>query len=502
MRKILFSGIILFLSTVAAIKAEAVELGRCVIYHAPDAPPSVKEAAKELRTYIGKVIGVQLEIRTTAASPMIALGDTEHSRAAKLDGGKPLAYEEYIIRTHGGNVYIVGRDIPGDGKTEHFGDSFGTRYGVYEFLEEVLGVRWLLPGEKGVYLPSLPANYRTGKLNKRFQPPYASRRLIFNWPKNQAVYDWTKFNKMIPDVAFTSGRRYLHNYHSWSVLFPLSETHFTAKYNKSALRTFRDNPEYFGVSRAGKRISPVGQFSLCLSNEKLLSDMAERVKNSVRSSKDRFKGWNNCLYSCIAPADAQPSCYCTECRKYVRPIDYEKLGAVAYPGKVENWSELVFRYYRALCEKLPEYTLSGYVYYKSEFTYPGVRPMPRNFIGIMAPLHTGYGPVRLYEPVNRTWHNWQKSWDGIFSEQIYYGVDFWLRQNTGAPMSPCPGLMKDTFRALLKRPYVGLYMYANKHYGHSGIYNWMMMKMEWNPHLDPFRLMDEYLQKAYGKEAA
>ncbi|MBO5725396.1 MAG: hypothetical protein J6S58_11270 [Lentisphaeria bacterium] len=82
MRKILFSGIILFLSTVAAIKAEAVELGRCVIYHAPDAPPSVKEAAKELRTYIGKVIGVQLEIRTTAASPMIALGNTEHSRAA------------------------------------------------------------------------------------------------------------------------------------------------------------------------------------------------------------------------------------------------------------------------------------------------------------------------------------------------------------------------------------------------------------------------------------
>ena len=488
--------------TAFAWGSQAVQLSKCVIYHAPDAPQSVKEAAKELRTYIGKVMNVHLQIRTTPSSPMIALGDTPESRKAKLAGGKPLAYEEFIIRTHGGNLYIVGKDLPGDAKTEYFGDSFGTRYGVYEFMEAVLGIRFLLPGEKGVYLPSLPKNYRTGKLAIRFQPPYASRRLIFNWPHNKAVYEWTKFNKMIPDVAFTSGRRYLHNYHSWSSLFPLSETHFTAKYNKSAAKTFRDDPEYFGVNRAGKRVAPVGQFSLCLSNEKLLDDMAQRVRNSVRCSRDRFKGWNNYLYSCISPADAQPSCYCKECRKRVRPIDYRKVGTVAYPGRVENWSELVFHYYRTLCEKLPDHTLSGYVYYKSEFTYPGVKPMPKNFVGIMAPLHTGYGPVRLYEDVNRTWHNWQRSWDGIFSEQVYYGVDFWLRQSAGAPMSPCPGLMKDTFQALLKRPYIGLYMYANKDYGHSGIYNWMMMKMEWNPRLDPFALMDEYLLKAYGKAAA
>ena len=480
----------------------AVELSKCVIYHAPDAPPSVKEAARELSDYLAKILGVKLKVQNEPGQPMIALGDTPQTQAARITDGKPLAYEEFVIRTHGGNLYIVGRDMPNDGKTEFYGDSFGTRYGVYDFLENVLGVRWLLPGERGIYLPKYPSDYRSGPLNIRFQPRFSSRKLVFNWPKNPAVHEWTKFNKMIPNAAFACGWRYLHNYHSWSVLFPLSETHFTAKYNKSALKTFREHPEYFGMSKAGKRISPVGQFSLCLSNVKLMDEMAERVKNSVRCQRDRFKGWDRYRYSCISPADAQPSCNCPECRRYVRPNDYSALGTVAYPGNVENWSELVFMYYRALCERLPDYILSGYVYYKSEFTYPGISPMPRNFLGIMAPLHTGYGPVRLYEPVNRAWHNWQKSWDGIFTEQFYYGVDFWLRQSVGAPMSPYPGLMKDTFETLVKRPYVGLQIYENKGYGHSGLYMWMMMKMEWNPYLDPYKLMDEYLNKAYGAATA
>lgn len=125
--------------------------------------------------------------------------------------------------------------------------------------------------------------------------------------------------------------------------------------------------------------------------------------------------------------------------------------------------------------------------------------MPENFIAEMAPLHTGYGPIRLYEPINHTWLKWQKSWDGIFTRQIYYCVDFWMRQYAGAPMSPYPSIMRDTFQAISSRPsYVGIYSYGNQGFGHSACYNWVILKLMWNPSLDPQKLMDEFLEKAYG----
>lgn len=478
----------------------AVELSKCIIFYDASSPQSVKDAAQELQEHLAKAVSVKLPVATSPRSPMIALGDSKAAQDAGIFGSK-LEYEEYVIRTVGSDLFIVGHDIPNDGKNEFFGDSFGTRYATYDFLEKVIGVRWLLPGPQGTYIPNLGVDYDTGKVNLRFRPRFASRRLIFGWPRDKYRDEWTKFNKFIPNPAFQSGYRYLHNWHSWGYLFP-QKGHFSTKYNLSALDTYRNHPEYFGMSPSGNRVSPAGEFSLCLSNPALLDDMAERVKNSVRCEKERFTGWNDYQYSCISPADGQPSCWCKTCRSNVLKNDYEKTGAVAYPRDLMNWSPLVFPYYRRICELLPDYTLSGYVYYNYEFTYPGIKPMPKNFIGIMAPLHTGYGPVRLYEPVNQTWHKWQESWDGIFQEQIYYGCDFWMRQNCGAPMSPYPGLMKDTFQTLLKRPYVGLFIYSNNGYGHSGVYNWMMMKLEWDPTLDPYELMNDYLEKSYGSEAA
>ena len=72
---------------------QAVELSKCVIYHAPDAPQSVKEAARELSIYLEKITGAKLKIQIKPGQPMIVLGDTPQTQAAGITGGRPLAYE-------------------------------------------------------------------------------------------------------------------------------------------------------------------------------------------------------------------------------------------------------------------------------------------------------------------------------------------------------------------------------------------------------------------------
>lgn len=478
-----------------------IQLKDCAIYVDPSAPPSVKMASAELQKYLKLATGAELSIVNKPQTPMIALGDNPAARKAGIEAEK-LAYEEYIIRTVDGNLYVAGRDVPNDGKTEFFGDSFGTRYAVQDFLENIMGISWLIPGERGIYIPKLSTAYEIKDLNIRYKPRFEHRFLLVNWPFNRDVHDWLCHNRMVPDTSHFSGSRYLWNNHSWTLYYPEKGQADYDKYNKTAADTYRDNPEFFGMNRNGLRVAPVGQFDLCLSNQKLIDDFSARIPRFRQRQSNAFKGWGDYKYACVQPNDFTPKCQCKQCQAVVLDLDPKKTGELAYQGNVRNWSPLVFDFFRKICEKNPDYLISGYAYAQSEFPYPKMKPMPRNFICMMAPLHTGYGPVRLYEPVNQSWHNWQKSWDGIFREQIYYGADFWFNQNCGAPMSPYPEMMKETFHALLARPYVGAFMYQNKGYGHSGLYMWMMMKLLWNPQRDPYELMDEYLEKAYGKKAA
>ena len=78
-------------------------------------------------------------------------GDTETGRTFGLDPER-LPRETYVLRSVGNDLFIGGRESGGDPFAEHNPD-VGPLFGVYEILEEVLGVRWLWPGELGTYVP-------------------------------------------------------------------------------------------------------------------------------------------------------------------------------------------------------------------------------------------------------------------------------------------------------------------------------------------------------------
>jgi len=138
----------------AAVAQPLAEGGRSdwVLYHAQDAPPSVQLAAQELQRVLLASTGAELPIVTEPATPMICLGDNEAARAAGLSA-EDLPRDGFRIRTIEGSLYICGREFPDD-RPEWVGwTSRGTLYGTYEFLERIVGARWLMPGEVGEDIP-------------------------------------------------------------------------------------------------------------------------------------------------------------------------------------------------------------------------------------------------------------------------------------------------------------------------------------------------------------
>ena len=158
----------------AKVKPEppsSTKLRDCVIYVANGAPPSNMTAAKELQFHLRKII-----VRDPA-QPMIAVGDSPEARAAGIHADK-IPYEGFALRGIGGNLFIVGRDIPDDGPTPTDGKSLGSLYGAYEFLESVLGVRWLLPGNLGTYFPPKNPDLEITGLHLDFAPKFKYRNFF------------------------------------------------------------------------------------------------------------------------------------------------------------------------------------------------------------------------------------------------------------------------------------------------------------------------------------
>src|SRR5690606_25752084 len=146
------------------------------------APDSVKNAARELQRDIKESTGATLPFQKETdpvSGNIISLGSTQQAAAAHVTT-EGIADEGFRIITRGENIFILGPDtvakigsssvetswrsdnmeyqlqpdVPGNQLTQNGGFSNGTANGVYTFLEDYLGVRWLFPGDLGRDVPA------------------------------------------------------------------------------------------------------------------------------------------------------------------------------------------------------------------------------------------------------------------------------------------------------------------------------------------------------------
>lgn len=182
---------------------------RAVIVKATAPDPQVLNAIATLKSYLAASTGATLLERTDAqlaADPALdnlvrvyvgfVGSDSEPGTTAQLVGLKD---DGYVIRTGVNSVTIVGPT------------SWGTRFGVYEFLERFLGIRWLMPGTDGEDVPSHPT-LTIPDTALRHQPSAISRVLapLTNkdyespgWSSTDTWKVWASRNRTRYSIDFT-----------------------------------------------------------------------------------------------------------------------------------------------------------------------------------------------------------------------------------------------------------------------------------------------------------
>jgi len=247
-----------------------------------NASPSEHFAAAELKRYIYQISGALIPYVPDSANPpakAIIVGDCEAFRSlGQTIAGGFMQDEAFVIRTVGDRLVIVG------------GRLRGTMYGVYTFLEDVIGCRWLsgtvekIPRMESIVVPQLdiaqkPAfEYRDVFIREAMNKDYAAKQKLNS--ANAAL-----------DAVRGGGIAYYPFVHTFASLVPVEKYWDT-------------HPEYFSMVN-GKRIREKTQ--LCLTNPDVLKIATQTVLDWIRDHPEAK------LYS-VSQNDWYNNCECERCK--------------------------------------------------------------------------------------------------------------------------------------------------------------------------------------------
>ncbi|MES2696281.1 MAG: DUF4838 domain-containing protein [Verrucomicrobiota bacterium] len=391
----------------------------------PDsAPPSLRLAAEELNYHLANATGAKLPILTESAlasssslSPPTApadariyLGDTQAARAAGISAST-LAPETFTLRTVSTRDLIVaGRDTGGDPLDRDA--SAGTLFGVYEWLERDLGVRWAWPGELGTHVP--PARTVTARdVDVTLSPRFFQRHLRSG----------LSFKADHPALGFTAAAA--ADYARDQTLFlrrhrmgrgeRLSYGHaFTNWWQRFG----KEHPEWFQLVN-GKRgpTKPTARYSMCVSEPSLHREIVAQW---------RARGAPN--YINVVENDILGQCECANCRAWDGPAPADANQFYSPNFKVygsrfvsDRYARFALAVQQLAAKENPKVTAVSYVY----FNY---FQAPTSDVKLNANVLLGYCPSAGWYPRLDDEHAWYKAqWSGwretgarLFSRTNYF----------------------------------------------------------------------------------
>ena len=252
-----------------------------------------------------------------------------------------------------GTVHFWGDDRGTGRQARH-----GTLFAVYGFLEEVCGIRWVAPGERGIVCPAGGRRTVPPDWSYRFRPPLGLT-LVRDYGAGRILAG----NPYAPEALRLSDAeagRIAEDRAVWALRMRHQTTRFF-KYGHAfrdwQKRYLADHPEFFGLNPYGTRGLPDKQASLvklCLSNEAVVDEI---VANWERAGKGKYLN--------VCPNDGTPGyCFCENCRKLDADLPGERFHAHKTDRYVNFWNRVVAKA-RA---KRPDVTVIAYIY--SYYRFP------------------------------------------------------------------------------------------------------------------------------------
>lgn len=436
-------------------KITIVEGGKSLatIILADNASQQVKSAATVLSQYIKESSGVNVPIAekpTPSTKVQIHVGrsnyvDKHKSGLQGMNNGDGFT----IDFPDNSNIVIVGVT------------DWGTEFGVYEFLERYLGVRWLLPTKAGDYVPSLSRIDVPIQTVKQL-PVFLYRNLsgLPVWQQNV----WARMNRM-----HDTGWQFSHNLAN---LFP------SEKYAQS-------HPEFYPIIKGKRFIPPTGEkmrWQPCFSAPGIVE---EAVNNIIEYFEKNPKETS---YS-LGINDLDGFCECEQCLAK----DGKKKNFLGYPDHANSYYQWANAVAEGVLRKFPDKWF-GCIAYSSVAQPPNGFKLNSRII----PFLTQDRMKWIDSNIERDGKNMTELWGTAATRLGWYDYMY------GTPyMVPRVyfNKMGEYIRYASYHKVQAIYAEAYPNWG-EGPKMYVALKLMWNPDADVQKLLSEWYEAAVGKDAA
>ena len=454
----------------AGIPAESMRDWTIVV--SADAIESEKYAAEELRTFFEQATGIALPIANETAAAdggRIFVGTGEEMRASAV------GFDTAGLGPDDLRIVVGKRAIAIAG-----GRPRGTLYGVYTFLEDVLGVRFLTPDH--TYVPRLPRGFVFAPMDKSYTPPVGWRNALddSNGGKN-TDYVFTvrmRLNSVFGTIPERLGGELQLELigHSFSHLLPW------ARYGK-------EHPEYFN-EKDGKRPTETHNdhegpgVNPCVTN----LDVRRIITEGALQDIERHPHRGNVA---VSMNDTYEFCECAKC-KALDDAAGSNMGSIL---------DLVNEVADVVAVKHPDVLVGTLAYIHTR--KPPVNVVPRRNVQIQL---CSYEACQIHAlddpdcPRNTGFRDDLTGW-GKLTENIY----IWhYTANFHSYLIPLPLLRSvgAKIRFSVENNAKGLFMQGPASGANlGGLRHYLICNLLWDPTRDENQLIAEFLRLHYGSQA-
>jgi len=452
-------------------------------------------AAHELQIYISKSTRAALSIRKDSEcilGNIVAIGRNKVNEKADLHLGK-LARDGFRIKATDNVLSIAGAD------------DAGTLFGVYTFLEECLGVRWLWPGELGEVVPERDT-IETGRIDIAQEPDFKWRN---RWPGGAlwgATSGPTEMRARERLLGVTRAHqleiRLWEQRNKWGGMrlyggHAMGEVYDPKRYGKT-------HPEYYALVN-GTRAVPGDDYDykhngqVCTSNPEVIQVAVEWI----RSFFDKHPDYDAVH---LTMDDGSGFCECDECRAldsgevYTRPgIDAEELKEDPKRFEKRVLTDRVYTYLNEVTQKVQKSHPGKYVVSMAYSQY------------VMPPTRVSVHPYLI--PQYCMWSAYRFSNDKLRNELQTIAAD-WAQRSARTGIYEylingswpglhrlVPHLVADSIRFLHRQGIDLCQTQSGDEFGVNGVNYYVAGKLLWDTSLDEDVILDDFYRQGFDRAA-
>ena len=437
----------------------------------------------------------RVDAMPAADQPAIIIGDCAASRALGIDASA-IPVEGFVVRTGPQRIFIVGSTQPlpvNHNITDHYGNE-GDAWGVADFLERLVGVRWYWPTQAGGRSVVAQSSIIVQPLHYSDAPVFHKRTFFppsYRRPWNSRWVD--KPGPTLPEHVLDPGTdvidiapllTFVRSGSSWPYQIKVHQPqHFSR--NPQA---YADRKDMFQQRADG---TPDYRM-LCYTSELTLEYILQGCEDIWDHGKRGSEPWVTTTAVTVSPGDYPVRCHHERCKELFEP-------ELAPYGTA---SRTVSLFVQRLCEEVNQRWPDKKVIYLPYWNYTICPPdidYPGNLEIEMCTMAFGLmrqpQPRALMEENIRAWS--QKVGGRITTWEYSHRLPEW----THAPVQ-YPHLVQDYYRAN-REALAGSFLNGGgfSEWSTAAPTDYCWMKVLWNPDVDIDAILDGLCERQFGAGA-